>query len=164
MNTVITPVPRRTAEPGWAPLAVLLSGIFLVVLDFFIVNVALPSVQRDLHTGGSGLQWIVAAYALSLGGLLLAAGRLGDRWGRRRMFRSGLALFVLASAACGLATSTTTLVAARVVQGVSAAMLMPMVLALIGEVYEGPRRLRALGAYTTVMGFAAASGQLSAGC
>lgn len=164
MNTVITsPVRRRTAEPGWAPLAVLLSGTFLVVLDFFIVNVALPSVQHDLHTGGSGLQWVVAAYGLSTGGLLLAAGRLGDRWGRRRMFRSGLVLFVLASAACGLATNAATLVAARVVQGVAAAMLIPMVLALIGEVYEGPRRLRALGAYTTVMGFAAASGQLIGG-
>ena len=150
-------------EPGWAPLAVLLSGTCLVVLDFFIVNVALPSVQRDLHASSTTLEWLVAGYGLTFGGLLIAATRLGDRWSRRRMYASGVALFVLASAACGLATSTEALVVARLVQGVGAAMLSPMVLALVGDVYEGPRRARALAAYSTAMGLAAACGQLLGG-
>ena len=148
---------------GWAPLAVLLSGTCLVVLDFFIVNVALPSVQRDLHASSTTLEWLVAGYGLTFGGLLIAATRLGDRWGRRRMYASGVALFVLASAACGLATTSGALILARLVQGVGAAMLSPMVLALVGDVYEGPRRARALAAYSTAMGLAAACGQLLGG-
>jgi MFS family permease len=151
------------AEPGAFPLAILLSGIFLVVLDFFIVNVALPSVQRDLHAGDTTLEWLVAGYGLAFGGLLLVAGRLGDRWGRTRTFGTGVALFVIASAACGLAPDSSTLMVARVLQGAAAAAVAPTVLALIGDVYAGPHRLRALGIYSTVMGVAAASGQLIGG-
>ena len=80
-----------------------MGGIFLVVLDFFIVNVALPSMQRDLHAADSGLEWVVAGYGLTFSALLIAVTRLGDRWGRRRMFSLGTALFVVASAACGAA-------------------------------------------------------------
>lgn len=158
-----TTSPVQAAEPGAFPLAVLLSGIFLVVLDFFIVNVALPSVQRDLHAGDTALEWLVAGYGLAFGGLLLVAGRLGDRWGRTRVFRAGVTLFVIASAACGLAPDASTLLAARVLQGAAAAAVAPTVLALIGDVYAGPRRLWALGTYSTVMGVAAASGQLIGG-
>jgi len=145
------------------PLAVLLTGVFLIVLDFFVVNVALPSVQQDLDADATALQWLVAGYALTYGGLLLVASRMADRWGRRRMFVLGTGLFVLSSAVCGFAPDVDTLLVARLVQGASAAVVGPTVLALIGDVYAGPQRVRALGAYATVMGVAAASGQLIGG-
>jgi EmrB/QacA subfamily drug resistance transporter len=152
-----------TDGPGRAPLAVLLSGTFLVVLDFFIVNVALPSIQRDLQAGTTALEWLVAGYGLTFGGLLLVASRLGDRHGRRKAFSIGIGLFVLASAACGLAPGIETLLAARLLQGAAAAVIAPTVLSLIGDVYTGPARVRALGVYATVMGLAAALGQLIGG-
>lgn len=145
------------------PLAVLLTGTFLIVLDFFVVNVALPSVQRDLRADNTALEWLVAGYGLTFGGLLLVASRVADRWGRRRMFVLGVGLFVASSALCGLAPDTTTLLVARLVQGAAAAAIGPTVLSLIGDVYAGPHRVRALGAYATVMGVAAASGQLIGG-
>jgi EmrB/QacA subfamily drug resistance transporter len=135
----------------------------MVVLDFFIVNVALPSMQRDLHAASSDLEWVVAGYGLTFSALLIAVTRLGDRWGRRRMFTSGVALFVAASAVCGAAPSIALLVGARLVQGVAGAMVSPMVLALIGDVYAGRRLSRAIGIYSTVMGLAAATGQLIGG-
>ena len=159
MHTTTTP----STEFRRGPLAVLLTGIFLIVLDFFVVNVALPSVQQDLHADATALQWLVAGYALTFGGLLLVASRLADRWGRRRMFVLGTGLFVLSSAVCGFAPDVDTLLVARLVQGASAAAVAPTVLALIGDVYAGPQRVRALGAYATVMGVAAASGQLIGG-
>src|SRR3954452_7236239 len=120
------------------PLAVLLTGTFLIVLDFFVVNVALPSVQRDLNADDTALEWLVAGYGLTFGGLLLVASPVADRWGRRRMFCFGIALFVATSAACGLAPSTGLLLTARIGQGVAGAAIMPTVLALIGDVYDGP--------------------------
>jgi EmrB/QacA subfamily drug resistance transporter len=150
-------------DAGWGPLAVLMGGIFLVVLDFFIVNVALPSMQRDLHASDSGLEWVVAGYGLTFSALLIAVTRLGDRWGRRRMFVWGTALFVIASAACGAAPTMEVLVGARLAQGVAGAMVSPMVLALIGDVYAGPRMPKAIGIYSMVMGLAAATGQLIGG-
>jgi EmrB/QacA subfamily drug resistance transporter len=147
----------------WAALPVVLAGTFMVVLDFFIVNVALPSIQHGLHAGGGSIEWIVAGYSLTSAVFLVPAARLGDHIGRRRTFSLGLALFTLASAACGVAGSATMLVAARLVQGIGAAMLMPNVLAIIGATYAGPDRARALGAYGLVMGLAAASGQLIGG-
>lgn len=157
MNTLDTTGFRR------GPLAVLLTGTFLIVLDFFVVNVALPSVQRDLEADNTALEWLVAGYGLSFGGLLLVASRIADRWGRRRMFLLGVGLFVASSAVCGLAPDIGTLIAARLVQGAAAAAIGPTVLSLIGDVYDGPHRVRALGAYATVMGVAAASGQLVGG-
>ncbi|GAA3803886.1 MFS transporter [Nocardioides panacisoli] len=154
---------RTPALSEWLPLAVLLGGTFLVVLDFFIVNVGLPEIQRDLGAGDTALEWLVAGYGLSFGGLLMAASRLGERWGRHRMYAAGVLVFVLASTACGLARGVEVLVVARIAQGLGAAMLAPMVLALLGDVYDGPRRLRALAAYSTVMGVAAACGQLVGG-
>jgi EmrB/QacA subfamily drug resistance transporter len=144
-------------------LAVLLTGTCLIVLDFFIVNVALPSMQTDLHASAAALEWVVAGYALTSGVFLLAAGRLGDRFGRRRMFCSGVALFTFASAACGLSPNAGLLVCARLLQGVGGAMISPSVLALIGVMYAGAARARAIGLYATSMGFAAASGQLLGG-
>ncbi len=163
MSTQTTPRTDPGSVAGWGPLAVLLCGTFLVILDFFIVNVALPSIQRDLDTTGSGLAWVVAGYGLTFSALLIAATRLGDRIGRRRMFSGGVGLFVAASAACGAAPSLEFLVGARLAQGVAGAMVSPMVLALIRDVYAGPRLPRAIGIYSTVMGLAAATGQLIGG-
>jgi predicted MFS family arabinose efflux permease len=154
---------RTTDAPGRLPLLVLLAGIFLNVLDFFIVNVALPSIERDFHATATALEWVVAGYGLTYGAMLLAATRIGDSWGRRRMYAAGTALFVITSAACGLAPTMDVLVAARFAQGVGAAMLTPMVLALIGDVYSGAAYRRAIAAYSTAMGLAAVSGQLIGG-
>jgi len=154
---------RDTTDHGWGPLVVLMCGTFLVVLDFFIVNVALPSMQRELHASDSGLEWVVAGYGLSFSALLLAVTRVGDRIGRRRMFSAGVSLFVVASAACGAAPTIELLVGGRLLQGVAGAMVSPMVLALLGDVYAGPRMPRAIGIYSLVMGLAAAGGQLIGG-
>lgn len=147
----------------WLPLAALLSGTFLVVLDFFILNVALPSIQGDLGAGPSSLEWLVAGYGLTFGGLLMAVGPVSQRWGRRRMYVAGVVVFVVASVLCGVAPDIGSLIAGRLIQGVGAAMLAPMVLALIGDLYEGPQRVRAMSGYATVMGLAAALGQLIGG-
>jgi EmrB/QacA subfamily drug resistance transporter len=159
------PAALRTGErtSHWAALAVVLTGTFMVVLDFFIVNVAMPAMQADLHAGNAALEWVVAGYGLTFGTLLITAGRLGDAYGRRRLFAFGLALFTVASGVCGVAGTPTVLVAARLVQGVAAALLSPQVLAIIGVVYTGPDRVRALSVYGIVLGLAAVGGQLIGG-
>jgi MFS family permease len=147
----------------WAPLPVILTGTFMVVLDFFIVNVALPSIQTRLHASSSSVEWVVAGYGLTTAVLLITGARMGDRWGRRRVFTAGLALFTVSSAACGVAPTPTMLVASRLAQGAAGALLMPNVIAIIGVLYEGGDRARALAAYGMVMGLAAVSGQLIGG-
>ena len=99
----------------WGALPVLLAGAFMVVLDFFIVNVALPSIATELGAGDTSLEWVVAGYGLTFAAFLITAGRLGDALGRRRVYVIGLALFTATSAACGLAPSPTTLVLARLI-------------------------------------------------
>ena len=169
MATLTSPTPSASARAAdrrrhWAPLAVILAGTSMSVLDFFIVNVALPAMQRSLHAGGSTLEWVAAGYALTTAVLLIASGRLGDRFGRRRMFTLGLALFTLASLACGLAPDSATLIGGRLAQGAGGALMGTNVLSLIGVIYSEPGdRARALGAYATVMGFAAVGGQLIGG-
>lgn len=148
----------RARASRWAPLPIVLAGTFMVVLDFFIVNVALPSMQSRLHASDGAIEWVIAGYSLTSAVLLIAAGRLGDRHGRRRIFTLGLGLFTLSSAACGLAASPGMLVGARLVQGGAAALLMPNVLSLIGVLYDGVDRARALAAYGMTMGLAAVSG------
>jgi EmrB/QacA subfamily drug resistance transporter len=140
-----------------------LAGTFMVVLDFFIVNVALPSMQSELHAGAGAIEWVVAGYALTSAIFIITSGRLGDRFGYGRVFCLGLASFTAASAACGAAATPAQLVAARLVQGVAAALLTPNVLSIIGVLYRGPDRLRALSAYGTSMGLAAVGGQLIGG-
>jgi EmrB/QacA subfamily drug resistance transporter len=135
----------------------------MVVLDFFIVNVALPSMQSDLGASNTAVEWVVAGYGLTSAIFVITAGRLGDRFGRRRMFSLGLAVFTVASAACGAAGTPLELVLARLLQGAGAALLTPNVLSLIGVLYSGPDRLRALSVYGTVMGLAAVGGQLIGG-
>jgi EmrB/QacA subfamily drug resistance transporter len=151
-----------TAGPR-SPLPVLMCGVFMIILDFFIVNVAMPAIQTGLHAGSSAVEWVVAGYGLTCAVLLIGGGRLGDLYGRRRMFCIGMALFVVASAACGLAPTAAVLVAARLVQGIGAALISPNVLSIIGVAYPGPARIRALTIYGLVMGLAAAGGQLIGG-
>src|SRR3954469_17526298 len=147
----------------WAALPVLLAGAFIVVLDFFIVNVALPAIALDLGASESSLEWVVAGYGLSFAAFLITAGRLGDQLGRRRLYAIGLAAFTVASALCGLAPSPTTLVIARVVQGVAGAIVMPQVLSIIGVTYRGPDYVRAMSLYGVALGLAAVGGQVIGG-
>ena len=153
----------RWTESRWLPLPVILAATFMVVLDFFIVNVALPSMQSDLGASNTAIEWVVAGYALTSAIFVITAGRLGDRFGRRRMFSLGLAIFTVASAACGAAGTPLELVLARLLQGAGAALLTPNVLSLIGVLYAGADRVRALSVYGTVMGLAAVGGQLIGG-
>src|SRR5712692_4224444 len=133
------------ARPGLA-LLVLATAQLMVVLDATIVNVALPHIQRALGFSGSGLEWVVTAYALAFGGLLLLAGRAGDLLGRRKVFIAGLLLFSAASLAGGFATSQAWLLAARAVQGAGAAIIAATALALIATTFpEGAPRNRAMG-------------------
>ncbi|WP_219507339.1 MFS transporter [Nonomuraea ceibae] len=141
----------------------MLTGVFVTILDFFIVNVAIPAIQRDLHAGAAEVEWIVAGYGLAYGSGLILGGRLGDLFGRRRVFAIGLALFTLASLACGLAPDAGTLIAARVAQGLAAAALTPQVLAILRTAYSGAAQARALNAYALTMGLAAVFGQLIGG-
>ena len=153
----------RLQTSRWAALPVLMAGTFMIVLDFFIVNVALPSMQSRLHAGPSMVEWVVAGYGLTFSTFLIAAGRLGDRIGRRRTLSIGLALFAVASAGCGLAPTASALIGFRLLQGLGAALVGPTVLSIIGVTYSGPDRVRAISVYGTVMGVAAAGGQLIGG-
>jgi EmrB/QacA subfamily drug resistance transporter len=153
----------RARSNPWAALPVLMAGTFMFVLDFFIVNVALPSMRTDLGAGTSAIEWVVAGYGLTLAVFLITAGRLADRLGRRRMFCIGLALFTLTSAACGVAPTPQALVAARLMQGLAAALMAPSILSIIGVIYTGEARVKALSAYGMVMGLAAVGGQLLGG-
>ncbi len=157
---------HTTARPSsspWTALPVIISGAFMVVLDFFIVNVALPSIATDLGAGSASLEWIVAGYGLTVAAFLITAGRLGDNHGRRRLNAIGVALFTLASIGCGIAPTATTLILARVVQGVAGALLMPQVLAIIGVAFQGADRAKAMGVYSMALGLAAVGGQLIGG-
>ena len=153
--------PADLASTGTLP--TVLAGVFMTILDFFIVNVAIPAIQRDLHAGPAQVEWVIAGYGLAYGSGLILGGRLGDLLGRRRVFVVGLALFTLASVACGLAPDAGSLIAARVVQGGSAALLAPQVLAILRTTYHGPAQVRAVNAYALTMGLAAVFGQLVGG-
>ena len=137
---------------------------FMVVLDFTIVNVALPSIQRELHVATTTLQWLVSAYAVAFGGFLLLGGRLADVYGRARMYRIGLVVFVVASISGGLAVEPGLLIASRVVQGIGAAMLAPAGLSLLVTSWPGEQeRSRALGTYGAVVSAGFASGAVLGG-
>jgi EmrB/QacA subfamily drug resistance transporter len=136
----------------------------MVVLDFSIVNVALPSIERELHMAADAVQWIVTGYAISFGGLLILGGRAADLLGRRRMFVAGLVAFSLASLAGGLARDPALLIAARVMQGAGAAIVAPAALSLITTGFpEGPERTRAIGLYGAISSVGFVSGQVLGG-
>ncbi len=154
----------RSGTPAgrWVLVAAVL-GSSLAMLDATIVNVALPAIAEDLDTGLSGLQWTVSGYALALAALLLLGGALGDRYGRRRVFVVGVVWFAAASLLCGLAPDMPTLVAARALQGVGGALLVPGSLALLSASFTGSDRARAIGAWSGLGGIASAVGPFLGG-
>ena len=158
-----TYVPSTDDRAKWAALPVLLAGAFIVVLDFFIVNVALPSIAVGLGASESSLEWVVAGYGLAFAAFLVTSGRLGDRFGRRRVYSVGIGAFTLTSLLVGLAPSPTTLILARVAQGVAGAVVMPQVLSIIGVTYKGEDYVKALSYYGVALGLAAVGGQLIGG-
>lgn len=151
----ITGNPRQVA---WA-LTLVAAAQFVLQLDFSVVNVALPTIQRELNFAPAQLQWIVTGYALTFGSLLLLGGRIGDRGGRRRVLLAGLVLFGATSLSAGLALNPVWLVASRVAQGVGAALVAPAALAIVSDLYpEGPARTRALGIFQGATAAGASAG------
>jgi EmrB/QacA subfamily drug resistance transporter len=145
-------------------LAICCASIVVVVMDISIVNVALPSIRRDLHASMSGLQWTVDAYTLVLAGFLVLAGSTADRVGRRRVFQTGLAVFGLGSLLCGLAPGIGWLIAARALQGVGGTMLNPVAMAIVATTFPDPvERARAIGVFGSMSGFALALGPILGG-
>ena len=145
------PGTSRTRGHPRIALIVMLSAQLMIILDMTVVNIALPHIQSGLHFSAAGLSWVLNAYTLTFGGLLLLGGRAGDILGRRRMFMAGIALFTVSSLAGGLATAAWWLLAARALQGVGGALASPAVLALVvGSFPEGRERTRALGIYSAV--------------
>jgi EmrB/QacA subfamily drug resistance transporter len=156
--------PQLTPRRKQAILAICCMSLLLVAIDNTIVNVALPSIRRDLHTSISGLQWIIDAYTLVLASLLLLSGSTADRLGRRRTFQTGLALFVGGSLLCSLAPSLNWLIAARMIQGVGGSMLNPVAMSIITNVFTEPReRSRAIGVWGAVVGISLALGPVVGG-
>ena len=154
---------HQGARPGLRLALILIAG-FMVVLDFSIVNVALPSIERELGVPTAVAQWVVTGYAIAFGGLLILGGRAADLLGRRRMFVAGLVVFSLASLAGGLAGDPVLLIASRVIQGVGAAVVAPAALSLITTSFpEGPRRNRAIGLYGSISAVGFVSGQVLGG-
>ena len=156
--------PQPTERSRQLALYVLCVGMLMIILDSTIVNVALPSIQNDLDFSQSSLAWVVNAYLIPFGGLLLLAGRLGDLIGRKRIFTSGLLLFVLASAACGLASSQEMLIGARFVQGIAGALTSSVILGMIVTMFPAPKeQAKAIGVYSFVAASGASLGLLAGG-
>ncbi len=154
----------QSERTRWIALYVLCVGMLMIILDATIVNVALPSIQSDLGFSQNSLAWVVNAYLIAFGGLLLLAGRIGDLLGRRRVFMSGLALFVGASLLCGLAESQGVLIGARFVQGIGGALTSAVILGMIVTMFPEPReQAKAIGVYSFVASAGASIGLLAGG-
>src|SRR6059036_3789723 len=148
----------------WLSLIVLCTGFLLIVVDMTIVNVALPSIQTDLGFSQSGLAWVVNAYLIAFGGLLLLAGRVGDLAGRKRVYLAGLVIFTAASVLCGLSFAQPMLIAARFVQGVGGAVSSAVILAMIVTLFPEPdEQAKAFGVFSFVASAGAAVGLLAGG-
>src|SRR5947199_2969870 len=167
MSSASLAVPAAMARPDprrWIALAVIVTAQFMVVLDVAIVNVALPSIKTDLHFTQETLQWVVTAYAIMFGGVLLLGGRMADLLGRRRLFMAGLAIFTVSSLLDGLAWSEGSLIAFRSLQGLGAALLSPAALSILTTTFgEGRERNVALGIWGAASGSGGAAGVLLGG-
>ena len=147
----------------WVTLAAVSFGLFMIMLDNTVVNVALPTMEKDLHVTLASLEWVVIAYALTFAALLITGGKLADLYGRRRIFVVGLAIFTLSSLACGLAPSASFLIGARAVQGVGAALMNPATLSIIVATFPPKQRGQAIGIWAGVSALALAIGPLGGG-
>src|SRR5689334_21010339 len=147
----------------WLPLVAVAAGVFMLLLDVTIVNVALPDIQQALHASLSDLQWVIDAYALTLAALQLTAGSLADRFGRRLLFATGIVVFTLGSLLCGLATGSTFLSLSRAFQGIGGAIMFATGLAIIANAYHGRDRGVAFGVFGAVTGIAVAVGPVIGG-
>src|SRR5216683_1939430 len=148
----------------WLSLMILCTGFLLIVVDMTIVNVALPSIQRDLRFSQSGLAWVINAYLIAFGGFLLLAGRLGDLFGRKRLYLIGLAIFICASVLCGVSFSQPMLIGARFVQGIGGAVSSAVILAMIVSLFPKPDELaKAFGIFSFIASAGAAIGLLAGG-
>ncbi|KUF19083.1 MFS transporter [Streptomyces silvensis] len=157
-------MPEAAPRRPWLVLAVCCMSLLIVSLDNTILNVALPSIQRDLDTSVSGLQWTVDAYTLVLASLLMLSGSTGDRVGRRRVFQAGLVIFTVASLLCSLAPGLGWLIAARMLQAVGGSMLNPVAMSIISNTFTDPReRARAIGVWSAVVGLSMAAGPIVGG-
>jgi MFS family permease len=148
----------------WLSLMILCTGFLLIVVDMTIVNVALPSIQRDMGFSQSGLAWVINAYLIAFGGFLLLAGRLGDLFGRKRVYLMGLGVFIGASLLCGLSFNQEMLIAARFVQGIGGAISSAVILAMIVILFPKPDELaKAFGIFSFIASAGAAIGLLAGG-
>jgi EmrB/QacA subfamily drug resistance transporter len=163
MTTADAPALSYSSVPGQWLLVVTVLGSGIASLDATVVNIALPTIGRDFHTGIAALQWVMNGYTLTLAAFLLIGGSLGDRFGSRKLYLIGIVWFALASAACGLAPGADFLIAARVLQGVGAALLTPGSLAILEASFVPADRARAIGAWSGLSGVAIAAGPLVGG-
>jgi EmrB/QacA subfamily drug resistance transporter len=161
----VRPASTARSQQGapWAALGVICMGIFLIFLDTTTVNVAVPNLIDSIHASFDQVLWVINAYLLTYGVLLLTSGRLGDRFGQRNLFAAGLAVFTLASALCGLSQNGTELIEARVLQGLGAALLTPQCLVIISRIFEPRQRGVAMGIFAAVGGLAAMAGAPAGG-
>lgn len=155
-------MPDRKPSAAWV-LAATILGSSLVFIDGTVVSIALPVLQRELHAGALEVQWVVEAYTLVLGALMLLCGALGDRYGRKRAFLTGVVIFATGSLLCGLAPSLATLVAARVLQGIGGTLLAPASLAILGACFSGEERGKAVGTWSGLTAVAASIGPVLGG-
>ena len=160
MNEAEATTPTRR---DWISLAVLSVGLGVIVLDGTIVGVALPSIITDLGLDLTQAQWVNSLYAVLLAALLLSTGKIADSWGRKRAFLAGLGVFVAGSVLAGFSTSASTLISARAVQAVGAALIMPSTLSTVNAVFRGKYRAAAFGVWGAVISGAAAVGPLAGG-
>ncbi|MDR3397586.1 MAG: MFS transporter [Pandoraea sp.] len=164
MSNLSAALPESIApQRKWLSLGILLVGNFVTILDLFIVNVALPGIQTGLHASEADLQLVMVAYSLAYGLCLMNGAKLGDMFGRRRLYLIGMGIFTIASASCGLALTPLQLVVARLFQGMGAGVLMPQVLASMRVLFEGDERRKAFGIMGATQGGAAALSQLLGG-
>ncbi|MEV0323674.1 MFS transporter [Streptomyces sp. NPDC050658] len=159
----VTPPAAAQRAPGWGALAIVMVGTFITVLDYFITNVAVPTIQADLGANHAQSQLVIVGYGVAFTAGMITGGRLGDLYGRRRMFSLGMLGFTIASGLCAIAQSPDALIAYRVLQGAAAALMVPQVLGILGVVYTGAARARAFVVYGLVVGLAGVFGQVIGG-